>query len=105
MQETASVLEQAREYDFIVMGTINAYAEEKQAEFVRQLLQMGKPVIIIAMRLPYDLAAFPQAPTYVCTYSILEPSMRAVAKAVFGHSALTGRLPVSIPEARADRLS
>ena len=103
MQETASVLEQAREYDFIVMGTINAYAEKKQAEFVRQLLQMGKPVIIIAMRLPYDLAAFPQAPTYVCTYSILEPSMRAVAKAVFGHSALTGRLPVSIPEARADK--
>ena len=91
------MLEQVRGYDLIVMGTINAYAEEKQAEVVRQLLQTDKPVVIIAMRLPYDLAAFPQASTYVCTYGILEPSMRAVAKAVFGHSEMTGRLPVSIP--------
>jgi beta-N-acetylhexosaminidase len=97
VQETASVLEQVRNYDLVVMGTINACAEEKQAEFVRQLLQMGKPVILIAMRLPYDLSAFPQAPAYVCTYSILEPSMRAVAKALFGHSMMTGHLPVSIP--------
>jgi beta-N-acetylhexosaminidase len=58
---------------------------------------MDKPVIIIAMRLPYDLAAFPETSTYVCTYSILEPSMRAVAKAIFGHSEITGHLPVSIP--------
>lgn len=96
-QDTSKVIEQVRAYDLIVMGTINAYAEEKQAEFVRQLLQTGKPVIVIAMRLPYDLAVFPQASTYVCTYGILEPSMRAVAKAVFGHSEMTGCLPVSIP--------
>lgn len=96
-QESASVLERVREYDVIVVGTINAYAEKNQAKFVRNLLNIGKPVIAIAMRLPYDLASFPQASTFVCTYSILEPSMRAVAKALFGHSEMTGRLPVSIP--------
>ena len=96
-QETIELLEKVRGYDLVVMGTINAYAEEKQAEFVRQLLQMDKPVIIIALRLPYDLAAFPQASTFVCTYSILEPSMRAAAKAIFGFGEMTGRLPVSIP--------
>jgi beta-N-acetylhexosaminidase len=86
-----------REYDLIVMGTINAYTEEKQAELVRQLLKLDTPVIIVAMRLPYDLAAFPEASTYVCTYSILEPSMRAAANAMFGLGKMTGRLPVSIP--------
>ncbi|MBI2331552.1 MAG: glycoside hydrolase family 3 C-terminal domain-containing protein [Chloroflexi bacterium] len=96
-QESAALLAKVQEYDLIVMGTINAYAEEKQAGFVRQLLKIGKPVIVIAMRLPYDLAAFSRASAFVCTYSILEPSMRAVAKAVFGHSEMTGRLPVSIP--------
>lgn len=96
-QESASVLERVREYDAIVMGTINAYAEEKQAEFARNLLNMGKPVIVIAMRLPYDLAVIPQASAYICTYSILEPSMKAVAQAIFGHSEMTGSLPVSIP--------
>jgi beta-N-acetylhexosaminidase len=96
-QEIAAVLEQVRGYDLIVVGTINAYTEEKQAELVRQLLQLDKPVIVVAMRLPYDLAVFPQVSTYVCAYSILKPSMRAVAKALFGHSAMTGHLPVSIP--------
>lgn len=96
-QECESLLEQVRNYDLIVMATINAFAEEKQAELVRQLLKRNTPVIIVAMRLPYDLAAFPQASTYVCTYSILEPSMRAAAKALFGLREMTGRLPVSIP--------
>lgn len=96
-QESASVLERVREYDVIVVGTINAYAEEKQAEFVRSLLKVGKPVIVIAMRLPYDLASFPQASTFICTYSILEPSMRAVVNSLFGQGEMKGQLPVSIP--------
>lgn len=97
VQECESLLERVRNYDLIVMATINAFAEEKQAELVRQLLKLGKPVIIVAMRLPYDLASFPQASTYICTYSILEPSMRAAANALFGLGEMTGRLPVSIP--------
>jgi beta-N-acetylhexosaminidase len=49
------------------------------------------------LRLPYDLSVFPEADTYFCTYSILEPSMRALAKALFGKIKFEGRLPVSIP--------
>jgi beta-N-acetylhexosaminidase len=80
--EVASVLERIRGYDAIIVGTINAYTEDKQVEFVRQLLEGGKHVIIVAMRLPYDLAAFPQASTFICTYGIPEPSMRAAARAL-----------------------
>lgn len=96
-QECESLLEQVHDYDLIVIGTINAFAEERQAELVRQLLKLDKPVIVVAMRLPYDLMAFPQVSTYICTYSILEPSMQAAAKALFGFGEMTGRLPVSIP--------
>jgi beta-N-acetylhexosaminidase len=49
------------------------------------------------MRLPYDLVAFPQAQTYVCTYSILEPSMQALAASLFGDQPFLGHLPVTIP--------
>lgn len=95
--EIASILERIREYDVLIVGTINAYAEEKQAEFVRQVLRMDKSVIVVAMRLPYDLAAFHHTSTFVCTYGILEPSMRAAARALFGVGGMKGRLPVSIP--------
>ncbi len=90
-------MEHVRNYDLIVMGTINAFAEDKQAELVRQLLRLDKPVIVIALRLPYDLAAFPEAPAFLCTYSILEPSMHAAARALFGLTRMTGQLPVSVP--------
>jgi beta-N-acetylhexosaminidase len=98
-REIAAVLERVRGHDVIVAGTINACMEEKQAELIRQLLKTGKPVVILAMRLPYDLAAFPQASTFVCTYGILESSMRAAARALFGVGEMKGRLPVSIPGA------
>ena len=95
--DISALFQQARDYDLIIAGTINAYAHEGQAELVRSLLQTGKPVIVVSMRLPYDLTAFPQALTFICTYSILEPCLRAAARALFGQIEMTGRLPVSIP--------
>ena len=96
-QETAEISERMSDCDLIVVGTINAYTQAEQAEFVRTIHRKGVPVITIAMRLPYDLAAIPEAPTFICTYSILEPSMRAVAMALFGHCEMKGLLPVTIP--------
>ena len=82
----------------LILGTLNAYASPSQAEFVRQTLKLGIPSIVVALRLPYDLTVFPEAKTYVCTYSILEPSMQALAKALFGKIKFEGKLPVSIPD-------
>jgi len=97
-KERNDLLEKLKGYDLIVIGTINAYTERKQAEFVNQTLRLSIPVIVIAMRLPYDLVVIPQVSTYLCTYSILEPSMKAVAKAMFGRSKITGQLPVTMPK-------
>ena len=59
------------------MGTVNAYTQSKQAVLVQEILNTGIPAVVVALRLPYDLRAFPKAQTYICTYSILEPSMKA----------------------------
>jgi beta-N-acetylhexosaminidase len=83
--------------DFVIAATLNAYTEPGQAALVRALLASGVPTLVAAMRLPYDLAAFPEAPAFVCTYSILEPSMRALARALFQPAAFVGKLPVAIP--------
>jgi beta-N-acetylhexosaminidase len=95
--QRAELVGRLQAYDLVVMGTINAYAHEAQAQLVRAVLQNPTPVILAALRLPYDWMAFPQASTLVCTYSILEPSMRALAKALFGIIEMRGTLPVNIP--------
>nr|WP_255603730.1 glycoside hydrolase family 3 N-terminal domain-containing protein [Oscillochloris sp. ZM17-4] len=83
--------------DLAIVGTINAGAQAGQAALVRALLAGGTPVIAAALRLPYDLAAYPAAPTYLCAYSILPPAMDALADAIWGRAPITGRLPARIP--------
>jgi beta-N-acetylhexosaminidase len=96
--DIAGLRAQARQYDLIIVGTINAARESNQAALVNELLRLEVPTIVVAQRLPYDLIACPSASTYLCTYSILEPSMRSLARALWGEIELGGHLPVSIPQ-------
>ncbi len=95
--DIASLLTQLHSFDAVIIGTINAFQQEGQAALVRKSLKLKIPTVIAALRLPYDLTVFSEAPVYLCTYGILEPSMRALAKAVFGQGGIKGRLPVAIP--------
>ena len=68
--------------------------------------QPADRVVTVALRTPWDLAAYPRAGTHVATYSILRDSMDALAAALFGdagspQAAFPGRLPV--PRARGAR--
>ena len=96
-RDVAGVLEKIPQYDLIIAGTINAFNNPQQISLVREILKIKVPTIVVAMRLPYDLASFEEAPTFICTYSILQPSMQALAKAMFGQIQFHGHLPVSIP--------
>jgi len=84
-------------YDLIVVGTINASVHAGQAALVNTLLERQQPVIAVALRMPGDLAAYPTAPTYLCTYSILDPALEALAAALWGEHPCPGRLPLAIP--------
>ncbi|MFN8504661.1 glycoside hydrolase family 3 protein [Kouleothrix sp.] len=87
----------AASYDLVIVATISAAPGGAQAALVRALLAGPAPVVALALRTPYDLAAYPEAPTYACSYGILPPSIEALALALLGHIPFGGRLPVSIP--------
>jgi beta-N-acetylhexosaminidase len=71
----------------------------KQQKLVKDLLATGKTVIVVAVRDPYDIAYFDQAPTYLATYGYQGVSMESLAKVLYGEIAPTGKLPVDIPVA------
>jgi beta-N-acetylhexosaminidase len=96
-EEIGALCERLAKYELVVLGTINATAHPAQAELVKKLIKQGTRVIAVALRMPYDLAAYPAAYTYICTYSILPPAMEALAEALFGRIAFSGKLPVTIP--------
>jgi beta-N-acetylhexosaminidase len=95
--EIETLCQQVSGYEVIVAATINASVYPGQAALVNELLERGLPVIAVALRMPYDLLAYPTAPTYLCTYSILDPALQALAAALWGERTCPGHLPVSIP--------
>jgi len=94
--EVGALCDRLAGYDLVIAGTINATEAPGQAALVNALLKRRVRAIAIALRLPYDLAAYPTVPVYICTYGILPPSMDAVADAVFGKADFPGRLPVTV---------
>ncbi len=92
----AAATERAVHAEVAVIGTVAASLEPAQADLVRAVLATGTPTVTIAMRTPYDLAAYPEARTHLATYSISRPSLEAAAAVVFGTLVPTGKLPVGI---------
>ena len=93
----AALRERMKKYDLVIVGTIEASRQQEQADLVNVLLKNDIQIITVAMRTPYDLVAYPEAETYICTYSIQEPVMHAVAAALFGEIPFLGKLPTQIP--------
>ena len=99
--EIAALRERAEGCDALVVGTISATDGSPQAALVDALAASGRPLVTVALRTPWDLAAYPRVATHVCTYSILPESMTALATSLFGagepaRAAFPGRLPVGI---------
>ncbi len=96
VEEIAAVVAHSKKYDLVVVGTINATEHRGQAEIVRELVSAGVRVIAVALRLPYDLQAYPEVPVYVCTYSLQPASLDALADALWGQLPFSGQLPVTV---------
>lgn len=96
--DIAALREKFQGYAQIIIGTINASDHAGQAALVNVALEQNPRTLVAALRMPYDLASFPSAPTYLCAYSIQAPSLRALARVLFGQADAAGGLPVSIAD-------
>jgi beta-N-acetylhexosaminidase len=95
--EVLNLTERLSSHDLVIIGTIDAHRYPKQAALVQALTRKRTKLITVALRLPYDLAAYPEVSTYISAYSILPPTMDALADALFGRIPFRGQLPVTIP--------
>ena len=106
----ANAVAAAQSADLVVVSTNNAYAVDAstgqptaaaaaQTRLVRALLDTGKPVVVAAMRNPYDVASFPEAPTVLDTYGYTTHQVESLVRVIAGEVNPSGKLPVSIPRA------
>jgi beta-N-acetylhexosaminidase len=66
--------------------------------FLDKLLAQDKPVAFVSFGNPYLLRSFPKVGAYLAAFSTVAPSEAAVVDALLGKAAITGKLPVTIPE-------
>jgi beta-N-acetylhexosaminidase len=95
----AAAVARAQASDQVVVATNNAATSSGQQKLVTQLLAAGTPVVVVAVRNPYDIAYFTDAPTYLATYSTTAISVESLTRVLFGEVQPAGLLPVSIPTA------
>ena len=76
----------------VVVGTIAASADPAQARLVEALLAAGRPVVTVALRTPWDLAAYPRRGH--ARRRVRDPAADAAApslRALFGAIPFRGR--------------
>ncbi|MGF6357348.1 beta-N-acetylhexosaminidase [Paenibacillus sp. 4624] len=97
---SARLLQAAEAVDIeqIVVGTYNAGSPsgDPQCRLIGWLLQLGKPLAVIALRSPYDLQKLPDVHTYIAAYESRPLAMSSAAKAMMGQILFKGQLPVTI---------
>jgi beta-N-acetylhexosaminidase len=82
----------------IIIGTYDAQLYPGQYRLVETLLATGTPLVVVSLRLPYDLDHLPAVSTYLAAYDDRAPTLLALADALFGERTPTGHLPVPIGE-------
>jgi beta-glucosidase-like glycosyl hydrolase len=101
----SSAISSIKNSDLILIPVFMEVKEEKGEEklrkehlsFIKKVLRLKAPVILISFKNPYLLSSFPITRTYLNTYSYTLSSQQACLKALLGETNITGRLPVSIP--------
>ncbi|MGW2988094.1 glycoside hydrolase family 3 protein [Streptomyces goshikiensis] len=71
--------------------------ESPQRTLVTELLATGVPVVVVAIRNPYDPARLPRCAAELATYSWTDVELRAAARVITGAARPVGRLPVPVP--------
>ncbi len=75
----------------------NVGLPENEAAMVNQLLAAGKPVVVACLGSPYLIERFPNAGTWLASFSTNDISQVATSRALFGQVGIGGQIPVSVP--------
>ena len=89
--------------DLVIVLTNGLRTSASQRNLVTKLQATGKPVIPVAIQVPYD-PGFVDSPTWVTTYSWRDVSMVSLAKVLLGKISPRGKLPVNVPTADPNKI-
>jgi beta-N-acetylhexosaminidase len=94
----AAAVSAATSSDQVILTTNNAWGDAGQQSLAEALVATGKPVVVVALGGPYDLAYLPTVTTFVAAYGYQGVTLNALVATLFG-SQPRGQLPVTVRSA------
>lgn len=93
------ILSAAKEVDGIIVASFSWIQIEDDAaiKFVRDLLNLKKPLTLVSFGSPYVLLQIPEVDTFLCAYDRSLGSQVAAAEVLCGKRPAKGTLPVQFP--------
>ncbi|MDX9956684.1 MAG: beta-N-acetylhexosaminidase [Anaerolineae bacterium] len=93
-----SALSMARDGRTVIVAVADASRFPEQVKLVEAFVKTSSPVIVVAIRTPYDLATMPEQATLLATYGLNPPTLEALLRVLRGEVLPRGRLPVTLAE-------
>jgi beta-N-acetylhexosaminidase len=94
-----TVLVTNRAWDAAASGPGDPHNGPGQMRLAKALVATGKPVVVVAVRDPYDIGYFTEAPTFLATFSYTGHALESLVRVLYGENDPKGRLPVRVPVA------
>jgi beta-N-acetylhexosaminidase len=92
-EDIRRAISEAASSEMVIVFFQNGNINGGQLALAKKMIESKKPVIVVSMGVPYDLAGLPEA---IAMYGKKECNMRALADVLFGKTEPMGTLPVTI---------
>ncbi|MCL2406230.1 MAG: glycoside hydrolase family 3, partial [Defluviitaleaceae bacterium] len=93
--EIATVIKKA-EAEVILYASYNAIQFTGQINLYNALKAAGKKVILVSLRVPYDILKMQDADAYIAAYEYTNRSVNNTIKALTGKIPFGGKLPIAL---------
>ena len=84
--------------EIVIACTYDAAGDDRQGAAVERVLSDDRPLVVVAVRNPYDRQVLSDAPTFLTTYDDSPAMVAATADVLVGEEPPRGELPVTLTE-------
>lgn len=93
--EIAGIVEKVAPYRNLILGTVSGYLCRGQLALAKALAGTGKPLTVIALRIPYDLLDIPDGAAGIAVFDYTPDGLYAAAE-VLRTGTAAGKMPVRL---------
>ncbi len=94
--QIAALAKEAKEKDYVVLGTYNAYCSQGQQKLLAALREANPRLIAVALRASYDYDCCDGVPGCILAYEYTEHSIQSLLAVLSGRRKATGLPPLAL---------